>query len=106
MAPLMETGELKERSLQDIKDLLKHFTVAIRDEKLVACAMLKEYSLDHAEIGCVAVSPLARHKGLGEVRHYSHNNLIPAAACLCFCLATMSCHLLLSEIPFLLSRHC
>ncbi len=67
ISPLIETGELKERSRKKLKNYLKHFTVTVRGGKLLACAFLKQYSSSHAEIGSLAVHPLARHNGLGEV---------------------------------------
>jgi N-acetylglutamate synthase-like GNAT family acetyltransferase len=50
--------------------------VLTRDDAVLACAMLKRYAPDCAELGCLVVSPRYRKEGRGdsmlsflEVRH-------------------------------------
>ncbi len=76
--PLVRSGVLKERSKAEYEKDLKNFVVVIRDGKLVACGLLKQYGSNHAEIGCLAVHPSSCCHGLGEVRD-SHTTTITRA---------------------------
>jgi len=42
------------------------YYVLTRDANILACAMLKRYALDCAELGCLVVSPRYRKEGRGD----------------------------------------
>ncbi|CAM9288456.1 unnamed protein product [Chrysoparadoxa australica] len=64
--PLQMQGILVERSPEQIEQDILNFFIFTRDGATIACAMLKRYSSDIAEIGCFAVHPKYRAQGKGE----------------------------------------
>lgn len=64
--PLEEEGILAPRSKEELMLDIPNIFLLTRDEKTVACGMLKKFGDSHAEIACLAVHPMYRRGGRGE----------------------------------------
>jgi amino-acid N-acetyltransferase len=58
---------LLPRSLQDIKDDQTDYRILLDDNKLIACAMLDQFTDTLAEVRTLAVAPEFQGKGLGKL---------------------------------------
>ncbi|CAM9989276.1 unnamed protein product, partial [Phaeothamnion confervicola] len=66
IAPLVLEGILVERPRDQLEKEIGNFFVYTRDGACVACAYIKRYGSEHAEVGCLAVSAVYRKGGRGE----------------------------------------
>lgn len=65
--PLEQQGVLVRRSRELLELEIGHFTVAVRDGTIIACAALYIYESEAvAELACLAVHPEYRNEGRGE----------------------------------------
>ena len=68
IAPLEAAGVLVKRQPEVLaRDVhMGYYYVYTRDNTLLACAQLKRYSSEHAELGCLVVAPGYRRQGCGD----------------------------------------
>lgn len=66
IAPFVESGELLQRTYDEMRELLPTFFVAEADGRVVGCAALEIYSWKLAEIRSLAVSKEAQGSGIGK----------------------------------------
>ncbi len=62
----MEQEEMRYRDASEIESLLKYFWLLQRDKKTIACAALKPFGQQQAEIFCFTVAPDYRSQGIGR----------------------------------------
>lgn len=89
IAPLEANGTLVARSRERLETEMDFFTVMERDNSIVACAALYQYSdSDTAELACLAVEPDYRGAGRGEYLFNSLENQALEAGLTHLCVLT------------------
>ncbi len=58
-------GLLLPRTLEEIRENISHFLVAIEARRVLACVALETYGADLAEVRSLAVDPKLKSRGLG-----------------------------------------